>query len=67
MLHLKSAKLARWQIRLLCWSGALLWLSGAAWLLGESLSAAGWLGMALLLVAITGLYLKKPEAEPLPL
>ena len=39
----------------------------AAWLLGESLSAAGWLGTGLLLVAITGLYLKKPEAEPLPL
>ena len=33
MLHLKSAKLARWQIRLLCWSGAVLWLSGVAWLL----------------------------------
>jgi DME family drug/metabolite transporter len=39
----------------------------AAWLLGESLSVAGWVGTGLLLVAITGLYLKKPEAEPLPL
>ena len=29
MLHLKSAKLAGWQLRLVCWSGALLWLSGA--------------------------------------
>ena len=33
MLHLKTAKLARWQIRLLCWSGSLLWVTGAAWLL----------------------------------
>jgi hypothetical protein len=33
MLHLKTAKLARWQVRLLCWSGGLLWLSGVAWLL----------------------------------
>lgn len=32
MLHLKTAKLARWQVRLLCWSGGILWLSGAAWL-----------------------------------
>lgn len=31
-LHLKSAKLARWQLHLVCWSGALLWLSGAVWL-----------------------------------
>lgn len=33
MLHLKTAKLARWQVRLLCWSGAILWLTGIAWLL----------------------------------
>lgn len=33
MLHLKTARLARWQIRLLVWSGTALWLSGAAWLL----------------------------------
>jgi hypothetical protein len=33
MLHLKSAKLARWQLRLVCWSGAALWLSGVVWLL----------------------------------
>jgi len=33
MLHLKTAKLARWQVHLLCWSGGLLWLSGVAWLL----------------------------------
>ncbi|WP_176590289.1 hypothetical protein [Sphingobium sp. EM0848] len=33
MLHLKTAKLARWQIRLLCWSGGLLWGTGAAWLI----------------------------------
>jgi len=33
MLHLKTAKLARWQIRLLCWSGGLLWATGIAWLL----------------------------------
>jgi hypothetical protein len=33
MLHLKSARLARWQIRLLCWSGGLLWVTGVAWLL----------------------------------
>lgn len=32
MLHLKTAKLARWQVRLLSWSGAILWLSGVAWL-----------------------------------
>lgn len=32
MLHLKTAKLARWQIRLLCWSGGILWVSGFAWL-----------------------------------
>jgi hypothetical protein len=33
MLHLKSAKLAKWQLRLVSWSGGLLWLSGVAWLL----------------------------------
>lgn len=33
MLHLKTAKLAKWQVRLLCWSGGLLWSSGVAWLL----------------------------------
>lgn len=33
MLHLKTAKLARWQIRLLCWSGGLLWVTGTTWLL----------------------------------
>lgn len=33
MLHLKTAKLARWQVRLLCWGCAALWLSGVAWLL----------------------------------
>lgn len=33
MLHLKTAKLARWQIHLLCWSGGVLWFSGMAWLL----------------------------------
>lgn len=33
MLHLKTAKLAAWQVRLICWSGALLWGSGVAWLL----------------------------------
>ena len=32
MLHLKTAKLARWQVRLLCWSGGLLWITGTAWL-----------------------------------
>ncbi|MFT3906259.1 MAG: hypothetical protein QM718_08150 [Steroidobacteraceae bacterium] len=32
-LHLKTARLAGWQVRLLCWSGAALWLSGALWLL----------------------------------
>lgn len=32
-LHLNSARLARWQILLLQWSGGLLWLSGVAWLL----------------------------------
>ena len=33
MLHLKTAKLARWQVRALSWSGGLLWASGVAWLL----------------------------------
>ncbi len=33
MLHLRTAKLARWQVRLLVWSGAVLWVTGAAWLL----------------------------------
>jgi hypothetical protein len=33
MQHLRTAKLARWQIQLLCWSGGILWLTGAAWLL----------------------------------
>lgn len=33
MPHHRTAKLARWQFHLLCWSGAGLWLSGAAWLL----------------------------------
>lgn len=33
MPNTRSAKLARWQIMLLTISGALLWLSGAAWLL----------------------------------
>ena len=28
-----SARLKRWQVRLICWSGGLLWLSGLAWLL----------------------------------
>ena len=32
MIHLKTAKLARWQIHSLCWSGGLLWVTGAAWL-----------------------------------
>lgn len=32
MLHLKTARLARWQIRLLAWSGGILWLTGVAWL-----------------------------------
>jgi len=32
MLHLKSAKLARWQVRLIVTSGVFLWLSGAVWL-----------------------------------
>lgn len=39
----------------------------AAWLLGESLSTAGWIGTGLLLAAITALYARKPEAEPVPL
>ena len=39
----------------------------AAWLLGESLSTAGWIGAGLLLAAITVLYARKPEAEPVPL
>lgn len=33
MLHLKTARLARWQVRLLTWSGGSLWATGAAWLL----------------------------------
>ena len=33
MPNTRSARLARWQIMLLTISGALLWLSGAAWLL----------------------------------
>ena len=33
MTFTRSARLARWQIMLLTISGALLWLSGAAWLL----------------------------------
>jgi hypothetical protein len=33
MQHLRTAKLARWQIRLLSWSGGMLWLTGVAWLL----------------------------------
>lgn len=33
MLHLKTAKLARWQVRTLSWSGSILWLTGVAWLL----------------------------------
>ena len=33
MLHYRTAKLARWQVRLLVWSGAVLWLTGAGWLL----------------------------------
>lgn len=33
MANTRSARLARWQIMLLTISGALLWLSGAAWLL----------------------------------
>ena len=33
MPNTRSARLARWQIMLLAISGALLWLSGAAWLL----------------------------------
>lgn len=32
MPHRKTARLAGWQVRLLCWSGAALWLTGAAWL-----------------------------------
>ena len=39
----------------------------AAALLGESLSTAGWIGTGLLLAAITALYARKPEAEPVPL
>lgn len=35
MLHLKTAKLARWQVRLLGWSGGILWISGVAWLLAH--------------------------------
>jgi hypothetical protein len=33
MSNARSAKLARWQIWLLCGGGGLLWLSGSAWLL----------------------------------
>ena len=33
MQHLRTAKLARWQIQLLSWSGGALWLTGIAWLL----------------------------------
>jgi hypothetical protein len=33
MRHLRTAKLARWQVQLLSISGAVLWLTGAAWLL----------------------------------
>ncbi|MGA8277186.1 MAG: hypothetical protein WB784_03195 [Rhodanobacteraceae bacterium] len=33
MLHRFSARMATWQIWLLCLSGALLWLSGVVWLL----------------------------------
>jgi hypothetical protein len=33
MQHLRTAKLARWQIQLLSWSGGVLWLTGVAWLL----------------------------------
>lgn len=33
MPNTRSARLARWQVMLLTISGALLWLSGAAWLL----------------------------------
>lgn len=32
MTNLKTAKLARWQVRTLCLSGGILWLSGAIWL-----------------------------------
>lgn len=32
MLHLRTAKLARWQVRLLTGSGSVLWITGAAWL-----------------------------------
>lgn len=33
MLHLKTARLARWQVRLLATSGFVLWVTGATWLL----------------------------------
>ncbi len=33
MRHLKTAQLARWQLRLLVWSGGTLWLTGVVWLL----------------------------------
>jgi hypothetical protein len=33
MQHLKTAKLAQWQIRLLSWSGGTLWLTGIVWLI----------------------------------
>jgi hypothetical protein len=29
----RTARLARWQVQLLCWSGGILWVTGAAWLL----------------------------------
>ena len=29
----QTAKLARWQVQLLSWSGGMLWLTGVAWLL----------------------------------
>lgn len=32
MPHRKSARLAGWQIRMLVWSGLLLWLTGLGWL-----------------------------------
>jgi len=33
MQNRRPAKLARWQVHLLSWSGGLLWLTGGAWLL----------------------------------
>lgn len=32
MPHRKSARLASWQVRMLVWSGLLLWLTGLCWL-----------------------------------